>query len=66
MKEITPPDSGKKTAEPAQLISTRPTRRVASNHRENEEEKTSKPAENGTNTELVIEIENKENAQTEQ
>ena len=66
MKEITPSDSGKKTAEPAQLTSTRQTRRVASNQRENEEEKTSKPAENGTNTELVIEIENKENAQTEQ
>ena len=40
MKEITPSDSGKKTAEPAQLISTRPTRRAASNQRENEEEKT--------------------------
>ena len=61
MKEITPSDSGKKTAEPAQLINTRPSRRAASNQRENEEEKTSKPAENGTNAELVIEIENKVN-----
>ena len=66
MKEITPSDSGKKTAEPAQLISTRPTRRTASNQRENEEEKNSKPAENGTNAELVIEIENKVDAQAEQ
>ena len=63
MREVTPSDSGKKTAEPTQQINTRTTRRNASSQREQEEEKKTK--ENGTEKEIVIEIDQKAKQKTE-